>query len=156
MQRRPLRFTDLDAAIAECRRLRSSGYQQAGQWTLGQICRHLRLTQDPSIEGYPLWMSFFMPIRPLVRWLLLPKILRGDSPSGIRTSSIFVPPENLDDETELLAFAESVKRFQNHNGPFYPHPGFGRLDKQQLELLHAAHASHHLSFLSVATTPKDS
>ncbi|MEL6104906.1 MAG: DUF1569 domain-containing protein, partial [Planctomycetota bacterium] len=39
-----------------------TGYQMHGNWTLAQVCRHLRLTQDASIDGYPGWMSLFMPL----------------------------------------------------------------------------------------------
>ncbi|MBL4883851.1 MAG: DUF1569 domain-containing protein [Planctomycetaceae bacterium] len=150
-QRRPLLFTELDAAVAECHQLAESGYQQNGNWTLGQICRHLRLVQDPSIDGYPKWMSLFAPIRPFMRRLLLPRLLGSNSPQGIPTSSVFIPPNDLDDETELLSFTNSVRRFQNHAGDFKPHPGFGKLDRRLLEQVHAAHAAHHLGFLAPQT-----
>ena len=144
---RTVRFQTLDQAVAEARSLLQSGYRQRGKWSLGQVCRHLCLVQDPSIDGYPAWMSLFAFLRPLMRRLLLGRILQGNSPRGIPTSPVFVPPANLDDAMEVEAFAASVARFQDHQGSFHPHPGFGRLDRKKLEEVHAAHAAHHLRFL---------
>lgn len=146
-QLRRLHFDSLDQAGQAARSLLDSGYRAQGQWTLGQICRHLRLVQDPSIDGYPGWMSLFAFLRPALRWYLLPKLFSQDSPRGIRTASAFVPPEKVDDAQEVELFEQSIARFLSHSGYFHPHPGFGSMSKQQLEALHAAHAAHHLRFL---------
>ena len=145
---RELRFDNLNAAIEEARSLLRRGYTRHGHWTLGQICRHLVLVQDPSVDGYPTWMSLFAFMRPVMRRWLLPKVLSGDSPRGIRTAPMFVPPADLDDAREVDAFAESVTRFQDHAGQYAPHPAFGRLSRQRIEEIHSAHAGHHLRFLS--------
>ena len=144
---RDLRFTTLDEAVSEARQLLESGYVQHGNWTLGQVCWHLRRVQDPSIDGYPWFFGLFAFLRPIVRRTLMPRILRGDSPRGIRTAPIFVPANELDDNAEVEAFQKSVDRFLEHQGSFHPHPGFGRLDRTTLHLIHAAHAAHHLRFL---------
>ncbi|MCS7471335.1 DUF1569 domain-containing protein [Stieleria sp. ICT_E10.1] len=135
------------SAVDDAQQLLASGYVRHGNWWLGQICRHLVLVQDPSVDGYPIWMSLFAPLRPLIRRLLLPKLLSGDSPRGIRTSPIFVPPNNLDDAAEVDAFAASVERFANHSGSSAPHPAFGRLPRERILEIHAAHAAHHLRHL---------
>jgi hypothetical protein len=145
--RRDVHLVKLNDVLTECQRLHRAGYVSNGKWSLGQICRHIRLTLDANVDGYPWWMSLAMPIRPLLRWLFLPKLLRGDSPAGIKTASIFVPPGDLNDADEITALAESISRFFDHQGELYPHPGFGRLSPELFETFHAAHASHHLSFL---------
>ena len=147
IDRRTLTFTHLADAVDEGRRLLDHGYTAGGRWSLGQMFRHLRVVQDPSIDGYPGWMAIGLPVRPIMRRLLLPKLLRFESPQGLRTFKVFVPPASLDDETEWQAFTNSVSRFVQHTGAFHPHPSFGRLDRQTLERLHAAHAAHHLGFL---------
>lgn len=144
---RELKFEQLDDAVVEAESLLRGGYERRGNWTLGQICRHLRLVQDPSIDGYPKWMSAFAFLRPLMRRWMLPRIMKGDSPRGIRTARMFVPPQQLDDADEVAKFAGSVDRFSRHPGPFVPHPGFGRMNREDLARLHAAHAAHHLRFL---------
>ncbi|QDV64368.1 hypothetical protein Pan14r_20620 [Crateriforma conspicua] len=144
---RKLQFDDLEDATDEATRLLQTGYQAKGRWTLGQICRHLRLVQDPSIDGYPWWMSAFAFLRPVMRRTLLPKILTTDSPRGIPTSPPFQPGADLDDALEVERFAASVVRLKNHNGPFAPHPAFGKLERERLLQVHTAHAAHHLRFL---------
>lgn len=147
MNRRSLMFDNLEEAVAECHRLLASGYRREGNWSLGQACRHLRLAQDGSIDGYPRWMSIGAPLRPLLRWLILPRLLSGNSSAGIPTAGNYVPPDNLDDQQEVEAYAESSERFHAHDGYLHPHPGFGRMDHQLMERFHSAHAAHHFSFL---------
>ena len=145
---RELRFSDLTAASREAESLLNCGYERHGNWTLAQVCRHLRLVQDSSVDGYPRWMALFAPLRPVMRRLLLPRIMSGDSPTGIPTTPIYAPPGQLDDTEEVAKFAESVHRFYAHAGPYEPHPAFGRMDRDSLEDIHAAHAAHHLRFLT--------
>ncbi|PQO26563.1 DUF1569 domain-containing protein [Blastopirellula marina] len=150
--RRQLELPRLDDAIAECERLLNSGYTQSGNWTLAQICRHLRLTIESNLEGYPVWMTTLgYPLRPLLRWLMLPKLLSGNSPSGIRTAGMFVPPDDLDDAVEVERLKQSVARFMESTLPLHPHPGFGAMSHEEFNRFHAAHAAHHLSFLQPQT-----
>ena len=144
---RSLHFDHLDAVVEEARSLLQSGYERQGNWSLGQICRHLRLVQDPSVDGYPRWMSLFAFLRPIMRRFMLPKVLSGNSPKGIRTMASFEPPEDLDDAKEVVAFGESVDRFHAHRGEYAPHPAFGRQSRAVIEQIHCAHAAHHLRFL---------
>ena len=147
--RRELLLTNLDDVVSECQRLIRSDYRMHGRWTLGQICQHLRLTIDASIEGYPTWMTILgFPLRPVLRRFALPQLLAGRSPSGIRTAGMFVPPRGLDDDREVRALIECVSRFKHVENGLHAHPGFGRLNRAEFERFHAAHASHHLGFLS--------
>lgn len=147
MQLRELSFDTLDAAVEEAQMLLNSGYTPVGNWTLGQVCRHLTLVQDPSVDGYPAWISLFAFLRPVMRRLLLPKVLSGDSPRGIRTMSSFVPPKDADDAVEVAAFVASTRRLLAHSGQYAPHPAFGRLPNSEIVRVHTAHAAHHLRFI---------
>ena len=153
---RNLKFDDLAAAVEEADSLLQSGYEKHGNWTLGQTCRHLCLVQDPSIDGYPKWISLFAFMRPLMRRFFLGRLMHGNSPRGIPTASIFVPPRDLDDQAEVAKFRDSVARFKSHQGEFAPHPAFGRMNRNDLEGIHAAHAAHHLRFLHSHSSRQDS
>ncbi len=144
---RRLKFETLDEAAQEASRLLESGYVRSGNWSLGQICRHLTLVQNPSIDGYPFWLSLFAPLRPVMRWWLLPKLLDIDSQPRIRTIKAFMPPDDSDDTFEVDRFHRSVDRMMDHTAPFAPHPAFGRVPRQTILQIHAAHAAHHLRFL---------
>ncbi len=146
--RRELRLQTLDDAVLECGRLLETGYQQNGNWTLGQMCRHNRLTMESNMRGYPAWMSALgLPLRPLLRRFALPRLLAGNSLNGVRTAGMYVPPAGLDDSAELERFARCVEAFQRSTSPLHAHSGFGRMSREQFDRFHAAHTAHHLSFL---------
>lgn len=146
--RRKLLFTDLNQVIGEAESLLSSGYSMAGRWTLGQICNHMRTTIEANMDGYPKWMLILgYPIRPILHWLVMPQFLKGNSPKGIKTAGMFVPPENLDDAEEVQRLKQCVSRFLSSNQPLHAHPGFGKMSKDGFEKFHAAHSAHHLGFL---------
>jgi len=150
--RRNLNFENLDECVSECQRLFEAGYVRNGNWTLAQICQHLRLTIEANLNGYPTWMTVIgFPLRPLLRWLLMPRLLAGKSPSGIKTAGMFVPPSNLDDTTEISKFSQCVDQFLAHQGKLHSHPGFGKMSHKEFAAFHAAHAAHHLGFLSSAS-----
>ena len=146
--RRELKLATLTEASGECERLLELGYTKSGNWSLAQICCHLRLTIERNIDGYPKWMTILgYPLRFFLRRLLLPRLLRGNSPTGIRTAGIFVPPDGLDDKEEFELLKKCVERFSKIDLPLHAHPGFGHMSHEEFDRFHAAHAAHHLSFL---------
>lgn len=150
--RRDLRLNTLGDAVSECERLLRSGYTPAGNWSLAQICVHLRLTMEANMRGYPVWMTVLgLPLRPILRRFALPRLLAGNSINGVRTAGMFVPPDHLDDAQELAKFERCVREFEQAEGPLHAHPGFGRMPHEQFARFHAAHAAHHLSFLAPKT-----
>lgn len=155
--RRQLQLERLQDAIAECECLLRNGYTPSGKWTLAQICCHLRLTIESNMDGYPLWMTMLgYPLRPILRWLMLPRLLHGNSPSGVKTAGMFLPTNDLDDTVELGRFKDCVARFVDSSRPMHAHPGFGNMTHEDFERFHAAHAAHHLSFLHPQTVDADS
>ncbi|PQO47113.1 hypothetical protein C5Y93_05630 [Blastopirellula marina] len=147
-RRRPLKLERLPDVVAECERLLQSGYTKSGNWTLAQICRHLRLTIESNMDGYPVWMTVLgYPLRPILRRFALPKLLMGNSPKGVPTAGMFVPPGDLDDGVEVGRLKECVTRFVESSAPLHGHPGFGNMTHDQFNQFHAAHAAHHLGFL---------
>ncbi len=150
--RRELKFECLDDAIEECERLIQNGYTKSGKWSLAQICCHLRLTIESNMNGYPLWMTLLgYPLRPVLRSFVLPKLLDGNSPNGIKTARMFIPPDDLNDAYEVDRFKTCVSRFGASSDSMHAHPGFGNMTNRQFDLFHASHAAHHLSFLHPET-----
>tara|TARA_R110002020_G_scaffold150656_1_gene327477 strand:+ start:1058 stop:1540 length:483 start_codon:yes stop_codon:yes gene_type:complete len=146
--RRQIHFEQLDEAIEECEGLLRTGYTKSGNWSLGQICCHIRLTIERNMDGYPRWMTILgIPLRPILRWLMLPRLLAGKSPNGVQTAGIFIPPNQLDDNVEVGRLKECVTAFLNSTNSMHAHPGFGSLSNDEFNRFHAAHLAHHLSFL---------
>lgn len=148
MARRSLKFRDLNDVILETAQLLIGGYSKSGEWSLGQICRHLRLTIECNIKGYPTWMMILgFPLRPILRRFALPKLMAGKSPSGIPTAGMFVPEAGADDEQEVELLRHCVDSFLTSTTSLHSHPGFGAMTKSEFAEFHAAHAAHHLGFL---------
>ncbi len=146
--RRDLKFERLEQVNGELDELIAKGYSTNGNWSLGQICRHLQLTIEKNMDGYPNWMIVLgYPLRPFLRAFALPNLLKCQSPSGIPTAPIFVPPAELDDLCEVEKLKSCIATFLELEKKLHPHPGFGSMSKMQFEHFHAAHAAHHLSFL---------
>lgn len=147
--RRNLIFDGLAEALQECRDLLDSGYHRHGNWSLGQICRHIRLTMEANMDGYPRWMTILgFPLRPFIRRFGLPGLLAGKSPKGLPTAGMFMPPKDTEDDDEVEALARCIETFLSGQGKLHAHPGFGSMSREQFEHFHAAHLGHHLGFLS--------
>lgn len=146
-KRRKLHLEEFDSVLEECHRLLQSGYRKTGNWSLAQVCQHIRLTIDSSVAGYPLWMKLFAPLRPILRMMFLSRLLRGDSPAGLPTAPSYVPRGDLVDAEELKLLEQAIENFRSHEGAFHAHPGFGLNDREALERFHSVHTAHHLSFL---------
>ena len=146
MARRQLTFSTYDDVIAELDRLSGGGYQQVGNWTLGQICRHLSYYLRGSLDGFDFMLPW--PVRKLVGRALLKRLLAKEAiPDGARTipQSVFEPD---DDDTGAVADAMSLLgRLRDHRGELHPSPLFDHVTPEQWQHLHLIHAAHHLSFL---------
>ena len=147
--RRELILNNLDEALTECHQLLEFGYRVHGNWTLAQICNHIRLTMEANMQGYPKWMSIIgWLLRPFLRRFALPRLLECRPINGMKTAGMFVPVDNLEDLVELELLEQCVREFQQSTEPLHPHPGFGNMPREEFNRFHAAHAAHHLSFLS--------
>ena len=112
------------------------------------MCHHIRTTIEANMSGYPTWMTILgYPLRPFLRWLVLPRLLSGNSPSGIKTAKMFVPPDISDEATEVSALSNCVAEFLDTNSRLHAHPGFGSMTHDEFSRFHAAHGAHHLGFL---------
>ena len=72
MNRRVLDFRTIDEVVADVDQLLSTGYVNVGNWSLGQICRHLVIFVKGSMDGFNgprvSWLiRLFAPLA--VRWM---------------------------------------------------------------------------------------
>ncbi len=151
MSRSELMFRTYADVIDEIDRLVTHGYEQTGQWTLGQICRHLSYYMRGSLEGYPFMLPWI--IRKLIGRRMLRRLLSdAPMPPGKQTIPASRPPEDIN-ETEAISEAlKLLERLQTHTGELHPSPMFGSITLDEARTLHLKHAAHHLSFL----VPKES
>lgn len=146
MQRRELSFSTYGDVIAEIKRLEASGYQQLGQWNLGQACRHLSYYFRGSLDGFEFKLPWL--VRMLIGRPMLKRVLKkGHMPASSRTIPASVPEPDTDQSQAVAEAQELLGRLENAGGGLHPSPLFDRLTKDQWRTLLLGHAAHHLELL---------
>ncbi len=146
MNRRAIRFHRYDDILAEANRLLSSGYERVGNWSLAQICQHLAIIMEMSLDGFD--YLFPWPMRAVARWFILRKVLRHDVFRGrYKAPKNVQPPETSDDPAGIARLQRALERLNAHTGPMKPSPVFGDLTPEEWREVHLWHAEHHFSFL---------
>ncbi len=152
VERRRLSFKTLEEAVEDAEFLLQSGYFKTGNWDLSQCCRHLARVMQYPIDGFP---DFPLPMRVamlVLRYSVAPGLLKRMLaaelwPERIPTDKDSVPKADSEDLQGIAEFRVAVNRLLTFNGPLYPSPLLGMLDKPTLIRLHRIHSAHHLGFL---------
>ena len=150
MPRRPVRFDSLDAAVQDARNLLAHGYTKAGTWDLKQVCEHLAIALNGTMDGIDFKAP--LPLRIMVKLIgAKARILKSRKiPEGAPAppTSVFTPAANPDEEAAAVQnLADAVERYRHYTGPLANHPVFGKINRQEWDTFHAMHCEHHLSFL---------
>lgn len=145
-QRRKLEFATLAEAAAEVERLSSVETTTTGNFTHGQIVRHLAVTLDIVCGHTPPPKIPFM-IRTFAPWIkgfILNKPIKPGTklPSGAQ--DVFWPPGDISVADANEHFRQSLARFESTN-PLPPHLIFGKMSKDEQDLLQRGHIAMHLS-----------
>jgi hypothetical protein len=149
MDRRPLRLADLDAVAREAESLLANGYTRGGRWSLGQNADHLAQAIERSMDGYPMLLP--APVRWLIRWLMLKKVLRHDVINRkVDAPKWLMPPDSVEDRAGVERLKAAVERYKAFRGTPHPSPVFGNLTYDECREVHVWHSEHHLSFLKPA------
>ena len=147
LQRRPLMFANLDEIMPDVEHL-LLGHVAVGNWSLGQVCRHLTKVLRFTIEGSPEPGPHVLNER--ARSVMKRRLFS----SGVMRSGIDVPgsplPEptaELNDQVEADNLRQSIHAFLVHPGSFAAHPLLGVLDTAEAHRFQCVHSAHHLSHL---------
>jgi hypothetical protein len=144
--RRRVRFSNLDELLADAEQCISGGYRRLGNWSLGQIAKHLADGMAVGLDGSPVKAPFLL--RFVARRFFKKRALRQMKPGfklPKKFAAQFVPPDTDDAEgVELLRTA--IRRWkaepQRHEQPF-----FGPLTDEEWDRLVLRHGELHMSFL---------
>ncbi len=144
--RRPLHFETIADIAAEVERLDKSKLTTLGNWSGGQILRHLASAMTDSLDGPRFRLAW--PMRLLGR-LVKGRMLKSPMSPGFQlknqSARALVPPSTSWEEG-LTLFRQAALRLQTET-PRQPHAFFGPLTPEQWQRLHCRHAELHLSFL---------
>jgi Protein of unknown function (DUF1569) len=140
---RKLNFQDVDAVIAEVKRLRGTKCEKAGNWSLEQVCFHLNVAMNNTMRPGP---HAPVEVSPELKARLANLLATGQMPGGLKGPEIANPPENVPDGTidQFLATLEKLKTFK---GPYAPHRLFGEISTSEFSKLHLMHSAHHLGHI---------
>ncbi|MEO6434293.1 MAG: DUF1569 domain-containing protein [Tepidisphaeraceae bacterium] len=145
-RRENLRYADEDAVIDEVKKLRR-GYEQAGSWSLPQMCYHLDKAVQARMHPGPFPPN--TPEQDARRDVVRQVLATGKLPPGIQAPDPMLPPADMSDEA-IEAFLATMEKFKHFPGPIAPHRLFGHLSDPDARRLNLIHCAHHLSYL----TPK--
>jgi hypothetical protein len=144
--RRVLRFNTIGDIMTEVERLNQGKFKTLGNWSGGQILKHLTIVMNGSIDGAP--VGFAWPLRVLGRLMKNRVLTKGMTPGfqlkGAAARALV--PEPLTWEEGLEVFRRAVQR-QETEEKREPSPFLGPLTRAEWNQLHCRHAELHLSFL---------
>ncbi len=144
--RRQLHFASLDDIGADVEQLARGRVRNLGNWTPGQVLKHLSLAMTYSIDGFPSRAPFFMR---MLGKLFKKRILSKGMTPGFqlpKNAARGLVPGPTTWEDGLAAFRKSLKRMQTDTARA-PHGFFGYLTNDEYVQLHCRHSELHLSFL---------
>ncbi len=143
--RRKLDFASLDEVLADADRLSSGPVKVLGNWTAGQVFRHLANAYNGSIDGFTL--TFPWPLRIMAR-IFKKKLLAGPMPPGFKlpASGKKMLPDATSIEEGLADLRAAVARLER-DPHRVKHPMFGEITKDEWNKIHCSHANLHMSFL---------
>jgi hypothetical protein len=149
--RRQLQFNCIDDMLADVERLAQSKEVRAlGNWSGGQVLRHLTIIMNGSIDGVPPMMPG--AVRFMIRLLAKRRILSRPMAPGFKLparAAMLIPPETTWEEG-LNEFRRAAGRLKSESAR-KQHPAFGPLTREEWDRLHCRHAELHLSFLVPVT-----
>ncbi len=146
--RRNVRYESLDEFLGEAERMANSDVTLLGNWSLGQIFRHLAYAITGSACGF----TWRMPLPAIwVTRLIVKKNLlaNGIKPGfrffGFRRADVVWPGETTTAEG-LALLREAITRFKQEPTR-HPHPILGRMRADEWDQFHLRHAELHMSFV---------
>ncbi len=152
VQPRSIRLATLDHVSDEVERLHRSGYAQAGQWNLSQMCEHLSDWMTYPMDGFPKAPMAIKLLLGAMRTLrgkaMMKKFIEDQSmPTGQPTVPESVHNATGDERTAIDRLQATIRRLEEYRGTIHPSPLFGAMTRQELIALQMAHCNHHLKFL---------
>jgi Protein of unknown function (DUF1569) len=144
--RRELHFETIEDILADVERLNLGKVKTLGNWSGGQILKHLAIVMNDCIDGAAFRLAW--PIRMLGRVMKKRILTKGMTPGfqlKRQAAGALVPPA-LSWEEGLNIFRTAVHRLQTESKRA-PSPFLGEMTREEWNQLHCRHAELHLSFL---------
>ena len=142
--RRKVRYQTYDELLEDAERIASSDtLQTLGNWTPGQIFKHIADATESSIDGSGYVLPW--PIRVIFSLLMKRKFLYGALPAGFKAPKKF-QPEPIDTLVALDALRKTVARMKSESKRVM-HPAFGNISREEWDQFNLRHCEMHMSFI---------
>jgi hypothetical protein len=143
--RRSLKYEAFEDFLADAELLAAADVRMLGNWSLGQIFRHLAIAINGSVDGFAFrlpWIATFF-----ARLFLKKRMLtRGIAPGYGRSPKWdSVKPAAASVEEGLTELRAALTRFRTETKRS-PHPALGKLTSDEWQQFHLRHAELHMSF----------
>lgn len=145
--RRPLQFHSLDEVLADADHLAAGPIRCLGNWSAGQIFKHLAITLDNAVDGVDFRVPWF--VRLIARTFKNRFLYKPMSPGfrmPRRMEPYFAPPAKVELADGLQALHRAVARYKAAER-LAPSAALGPLTRAEYDALNLRHAEMHLSFL---------
>jgi hypothetical protein len=144
--RRKVDYASLEELLADADRVSSGPVKALGNWSAGQIFRHLAVSFNNSIDGST--MTFPWYFRLMAR-IFKKQLLRGPMPPGYKLppdAAKTLLPGPTSNEEGLADLHAAVSRLEREPQRAKS-PVLGVLSNEEWNQLHLKHANLHMSFL---------
>jgi hypothetical protein len=144
--RRQLSFNSLDEILADVERLNQGPVKNLGNWSSGQVLKHVTIVMTASLDGFHHTAPWFVRlIGKLVKKKMLTKPMSAGFtlPSNAAAEMVPGPIEWAD---AVRQFRDVVRRLQSEEKRM-PSSFLGKLTREEWDRLHCRHSELHLSFL---------
>lgn len=149
--RRPVRYENYDELLQDAERLAMVSTRELGNWSKGQIFKHMAKAIDAMIDG----PAFVLPAP--MRWVfslfMKKRMLSRTLDPGFKLpkrAAAFIPDETPTEEG-LQMLRKAIARIKSAT-EVTMHPGFGRISKAEWDAFQLRHCEMHMSFI----LPQDS
>jgi hypothetical protein len=144
--RRQLQFNTIDEILADVERLNQGQIKTLGNWSSGQVVKHLTILMTASLDGFKHQAPWFIrAVGMFMKKRLLTKPMSAGFELPKKAAADLVPgPTEWADA--VRQFREVVQRLQADEKRM-PSPFLGTLTREEWDRLHCRHAELHLSFL---------
>ena len=145
--RRTVHYDSFDDLLADAEHMASIPTRTLGNWSVGQIYKHIGLALDAMIDGAP--FGFPKPLQWLMRKLMLTKMTTQTLSPGFKLpkkAAALVPSSATPTEEGLSVLRKGVERVKS-TSERAPHGGFGRISTEQWDAFQLRHCEMHMSFI---------
>ncbi|MFL5245711.1 MAG: DUF1569 domain-containing protein [Gemmataceae bacterium] len=146
--RRELHFNTVEDILADLDDISRKKVRALGNWTPGQVYRHLATTMNSSIDGFGFTAPW--PFRMIGKLIMKKRLMNKPMSPGFKlpanAAKVLEPAPTGDDEG-LATLRSALHRLQTESKRARS-PFLGELTREEWNRMHCRHAELHLSFLT--------